>query len=172
MPTLQGTPKTRPNPAARACPIESGMRRVAPSLARAATETAGAFFCTQAALGTAWEAPGIPETSRLCCSQMNIGEKFELLCNLTTDTAEYAKLFPAGVPDPIRMDAYCELANCICGAILADERFLGEFGYLIPCVPCSGAGSVAAGSRTVRGAFRLAGAWIHFSFAVRETGRY
>lgn len=169
MPTLQETPEIRPLPIARPpCPIESGMRRLAASLTRTAAETAGAFFCSQAFPGSAWEAPRIAVKETLRCSQKNIGEKYELLCNLTADKAGYDTLFPEGVSDQLKMDAYCELANCICGSILADSAFSEEFGYLIPCVPCSGAARPAAGSRTVRGSLRLAGAWIHFSFAVQE----
>jgi hypothetical protein len=169
MPTLQKTPETRSLPIVRQpCPIEAGMRRLAASLTRTAAETAGAFFCSQASLESPWEAPRIADTDSLHCSQKNIGEKYELLCNLTADKAGYDTLFPEGISDQIKMDAYCELANCICGSILADTAFSEEFGYLIPCVPCSGAGRPASGSRTVRGSFRLAGAWIHFSFAVQE----
>lgn len=152
----------------RPCTLESGLRRLAPSLARAAAETTGAFFCSQATLGTIWEAPRIPEARSLNCSQKNIGEKFELICNLSTDIAEWGKLFAADVPDQIKMDAYCELANCICGSLMADAGFSDEFGYLIPCVPCTGAGRPDPGSRTMRGTLRLSGTWIHFSFSVQE----
>lgn len=169
MPAMQLTAETDSPTASRGCPLETGMRRLAPCFSRAAAETAEAFFSSHAFQGTSWEAPRIPEDSALHCSQKNIGEKYELLLNLTTDKHEYHRLFPSEVSDPIRMDAYCELANCICGSILADAGFLGEFGDLMPCVPCSGAGRMAAGSRAIRGAFRLGGAWIHFSFAVRET---
>ncbi|MDQ3003510.1 MAG: hypothetical protein M3Y08_19905, partial [Fibrobacterota bacterium] len=146
--------------------IESGLRRLAPSLARAAAETAGAFFCTQATLCTIWEAPRIPKARSLNCSQKNIGEKFELICNLSTDIAEWGNLFAADVPDQIKLDAYCELANCICGSLMADPGFSDEFGYLIPCVPCTDAGRQDPGSRIMRGSFRLSGTWVHFSFAV------
>ena len=145
------------------------MRRAAASFARAAAETAEAFFSSPAAAATAWEAPRLPEGRALYCSQRNIGERYELLLNLAADKSEFGALFPAEVPEAIRMDAYCELANCICGTLLADEGFAGEFGSLIPCVPCSSSGRVTAGARAFRGAFRLRGAWIRYSFSVQET---
>jgi hypothetical protein len=169
MPTLHQTQTSSIIMGREPCAIESGLRRLAPALARAAAETAGAFFCSQATLGTVWEAPRIPEARSLHCSQKNVGEKFELICNLTTDMTEWKRLFAADVPDQIKMDAYCELANCICGSLLADPGFSDEFGYLIPCVPCTGAGRPEPGSRTVRGTFRLSGTWIHFSFAVQDS---
>jgi hypothetical protein len=170
MPTLQEPTEIRPSHLVpgQACPIENGMRRLAASLTRSAAETAGAFFCSQAILASHREAPRLPEKGAIRCSQKNIGGKYELLCNLAADKAGFDKLFPAGTSDPIKMDAYCELANCICGSILADAAFSEEFGYLIPCVPCTGAGREAAGSRPLRGAFRLAETWIHFSFTVQE----
>jgi hypothetical protein len=149
-------------------PIEAGMRKLAPSLSRAAADTAAAFFCARATPGSAWDAPRIPDPVRMQCSQRNIGEKFELRCTLTTDKAAFSNLFPAGMPEPIQLDAYRELANCICGTVLADEGFQGEFGYLIPCVPSPGPDRPPAGSRSVSGSFRMAGTWIHYSFAVLE----
>ena len=156
-------PQARPDGA-----VEAGIRRLGPSLSRLVAETAGAFFSSQAGVEAAWDAPRL-DGDALHCSQRNVGEKFELLCNLSADREEYARLFPAGVPESIRLDAYCELANCVCGAILADGQFEGEFGYLIPCVPCSGIGRVPAGARALYGAFRLKGAWIRFTLAIRDT---
>jgi hypothetical protein len=171
MPTLQHTAAS-PAPASAAsrpeCPINGGMRRLAPSLMRAAVDTAGAFLCVPASLGSAWEAPRTAIPEALHCSQMNIGEKYQLLCNLSVDKADWYKLFTAGVGEQIRMDAYCEMANCICGAVLADAAFTDEFGYLIPCVPCNGASRPDGEARTERGSMLVGGAWIRFSFTVQE----
>ncbi len=168
MPTLEKRIETRPQAFAMGeSLIESEMRRLGPSLARTVAETAGAFFNSPATLEAAWAAPRLPEGRALRCSQENIGEKYGLLCDLSADMGEYARLFPAGVSDSIKLDAYCELANCICGAILADADFADEFGYLIPCVPCSGAGRLSAGTRSMSGAFRLKDAWIRFSLTVQ-----
>jgi hypothetical protein len=149
-------------------PIDAALRRLAPNLARAASETAGAFFSVPVSLASTWDAPRIPELGRIHCSQKNIGEKYEMLCNLTADRFEWDKLFPADVPAQIKLDAYCELANCICGTLLADPGFTDWFGYLIPCVPCSGAGCSGSGSHSIQGALRLSGTWILFSFGVKE----
>ncbi len=148
-------------------PIDAALRRLGPNLARAASETAGAFFSAPASLAATWEAPRIPELGRIHCSQKNIGEKYELLCNLTADKFEWEKLFPADVDGQLKMDAYCELANCICGTLLADPAFTDWFGYLIPCVPCSGAGCASAEAHSIQGALRISGAWILFSFSVQ-----
>lgn len=149
-------------------PIDAALRKLAPNLARAASETAGAFFNLPAALATTWDAPRIPELGRIHCSQKNVGDKYEMICNLTADKFGWDKLFPAGADEQLKMDAYCELANCMCGTLLADPGFTDWFGYLIPCVPCSGAGCAGEGAQTIKGALRLNGAWILFSFAVRE----
>jgi hypothetical protein len=149
-------------------PIDTAMRKIAASLARAATETVSAFFNAQVSMVPAWEAPRIPELGAIHCSQKNLGEKFEMICNLTADKGGWDRLFPAVADERIRLDAYCELANCICGALVADAAFSDWFGYLIPCVPCSGPGCVGEGSHAVNGALRLNGSWILFSFAVRE----
>jgi hypothetical protein len=143
--------------------------RLAPALLRTVAETAEAFFADQAALEPACDGSGIRENAALNCSQMNIGQNYEFLCCLTTDKTGFDRLFAAGIPEPIKMDAYCELANCICGAILADAGFADEFGYLTPCVPCSRPGRIKAGSRALRGALRMKGARIHFSLALRQT---
>jgi hypothetical protein len=143
--------------------------RLAPALLRTVAETAEAFFQDAAALEPACDGARMREYATLNCSQMNIGQNFEFLCCLTTDKNGFDRLFAAGTPEPIKMDAYCELANCICGAILADAGFADEYGYLTPCVPCSAPGRIKAGSRALRGALRLKGARIHFSLALRQT---
>jgi hypothetical protein len=150
-------------------PIETGMRRLAPSLLRTVAETAEAFFAGRADLEPAWEGNRPRDNAALNCSQMNIGANYEFLCCLTTDRGGFDRLFAPGIPEPIKMDAYCELANCICGAILADAGFADQFGYLTPCVPCSRPGRIKAGSRALRGALNLKGARIHFSLAMRPT---
>jgi hypothetical protein len=150
-------------------PIDAALRKLAPSLARAASETVSAFLGAPAALVPAWEAPRIPEAGRLHCSQKNMGEKYEMICNLTFDKADLDRLFPGFPDERLRQDACCELANCICGALLADPAFADWFGYMIPCVPCSGPGCMGEEARAVKGALRLNGAWILFSFAVAES---
>ena len=149
-------------------PVEREFDRIAPALKRAAAETAGAFLCVPAALGSGGEAPRLSIPDALHCSQMNMGDKHQLLFNLSVEKPEWDKLFDGGIPDAIKLDAYCELANCICGTILADDGFTGEFGYMIPCVPCNGASRPAADSRVERGSMIVGGAWIHFTFALRE----
>ena len=160
-------PDTLPLPV-EGFPVDAALRKLAANLARAASETASAFFNAPASLASTWEAPRIPEAGRIHCSQKNIGEKYEMICNLTADQAGWDRLFPPGAEEGIKLDAYCELANCMCGALLADSGFADWFGYLIPCVPCSGPGLVEEGTHAVKGALRLNGAWILFSFAVRE----
>jgi len=149
--------------------VDTALRKLAPNLARATSETVSAFFSTPASLAPAWEAPRIHEMGRIQCSQKNVGDKYQMVCNLTADKSGWDRLFPSDVDDAIKMDAYCELANCICGELLADAGFADWFGYLIPCVPCSGPGCPGEGAHAVKGALRLNGAWILFSFAVRET---
>jgi hypothetical protein len=148
--------------------VDAALRKLAPNLARAASGTVSAFFSAPASLAPAWEAPRIHERERIQCSQKNVGDKYQMVCNLTADKAGWDRLFPGGVDDPIKMDAYCELANCICGELLADPAFADWFGYLTPCVPCSGPGCLDEGTYSVNGALRLNGSWILFSFAVYE----
>ena len=144
------------------------MRKLGPNLARAASETAIRLLQRARFPRPAWEAPRIQERGRIQCSQKNVGDKYQMICNLTADKSGWDRLFPGGVDDTIRMDAYCELANCICGELLADPAFADWFGYLIPCVPCSGPGCMDEGTYSVNGALRLNGSWILFSFAVHE----
>jgi hypothetical protein len=148
--------------------VEGSFDRIAPMLMRAAAETAAAFLCVPAALGSAWEAPRFSIPDALHCSQMNMGDKHQFLFNLSVEKAQWDKLFAGDIPDSIKLDAYCELANCICGTILADAAFAGEFGYMIPCVPCNGVSRPAADSRIERGSMIVGGAWIRFTFALRE----
>jgi hypothetical protein len=169
MPTLQKTApiatlKTRPE-----SPIEGGMRRLGPVIMRAAVETAGAFLCVPATTVSPWDAPRIAVPDAMHCSQMNIGEQYRMLCNMTVDRNVWSKLFGAEVTEQMMLDAYCEMANCICGAILADAAFADEFGYLIPCVPCNGASRPGGEARTERGSMLVGGAWIHFSISVQES---
>ncbi|MDB5104625.1 MAG: hypothetical protein JWP91_2314 [Fibrobacteres bacterium] len=171
MPTLQDNAHAPIAPVTPRAPSAIGnrLKRLAPSLARAAADTAGAFFCSPAAVGNPWDSPRVPDAQGLRCSQMNIGDKYEMLCNFSADEADWETLFPADVTGQIMLDAFCEMANCICGTLLADPDFSDEFGYLIPCVPCNGASRPASASSAMRGAFRVGSAWIRFSFAVQET---
>jgi hypothetical protein len=167
MPALHAV-KFEPSAPSVDFPLDAVLRKLAPNLARAASETASAFFNAPVSLAPAWEAPRAAEGGRIHCSQKNLGEKYEMVCNLTVDKAGWDRLFPPDLDERMRMDAYCELANCICGALLADPGFADWFGYLIPCVPCTGPGCPGEGAQAARGALRLNGAWILFSFAVRE----
>jgi hypothetical protein len=149
---------------------EAKLRRIGPSLARVAAETAGAFLNTQAFLGLAWSPiPRLPDLGVLRCSQKNIGEKIGMVCNLSVDKNEWARLLGPGAGDDFSMDAFCEMANCICGGLIADPAFTDEFGYLIPCVPYAGHIAAPASEKAYRGAFRMGSAWIHFSITVHAS---
>lgn len=149
--------------------LETALRRLAPSLSRVAAETAGAFISAEAVPATDLRVtPRLPDLGLLRCSQKNIGEKHEMVCNLSVEKSEWQRLFGAGANEEFCIDAFCEMANCICGSLIADPAFADEFGYLIPCVPYAGHGKALPGSRSYRGAFRLGGAWIHFSISLQE----
>jgi hypothetical protein len=172
MPTLQRTDSTPASEATqtqlRACPIQGSLDRIAPMLMRAAAETSAAFLCVPAALGSARKAPRFSIPDAMHCSQMNMGDKHQFLFNLSVEKAQWNKLFAGPIPDSIKLDAYCELANCICGTILADGEFTDEFGYMIPCVPCNGASRPAADAHIEGGTLIVGGALIHITFAIRE----
>lgn len=149
--------------------LEIALLRLGPSLSRTAAETAGAFITAQAVPATDGSViPGLPDLGVLHCSQKNIGEKLELVCNLSVEKAEWERLFGVGESEEFCIDAFCEMANCICGSLIADPAFTDEFGYLIPCVPCAGPGKPHPGTRGFGGAFRLGGAWVHFSLAMQQ----
>jgi hypothetical protein len=172
MPTLQQT-VSLPNSDStqrrfQACLVEAAFDRIAPMLMRSAAETSAAFLCVPASLGSAWDAPRLSIPDAMHCSQMNMGDKHQFLFNLSVEKAQWSKLFADSIPDSIKLDAYCELANCICGTILADAAFTDEFGYMIPCVPCNGASRPTVDSRIKAGSMLVGGAWIRFTFAIRE----
>src|SRR5690349_18127936 len=117
----------------------SGLQRLSTSRSRTSAETAGALSLADAAVAqTRAAAPRFSDLDAMRCSQKNVGDKYEMICNLTVDRAEWNGVFVNGEPDDLKRDAYSELGNCICGAVLAHAGFTEEFGYLIPCVPCSG----------------------------------
>lgn len=148
--------------------IETAIWRMGPSMARVASETAGAFFGSEAVLGSDLSViPRLSDLGVLRCSQKNIGEKHEMICNLAVEKSEWDRLFNSGENEEFRLDAFCEMANCICGGLIAETAFTDEFGYLIPCVPYSGHSKNPVGSRAYRSAFRLGGAWIYFSITVQ-----
>lgn len=149
-------------------PIDVALRKLAPVLARAACETASAFLNAPASLAPGWAAPRTGGPQHMLCSQKNLGERFDMICNLSADAQGWARLFPGGTDASIRADAYCELVNCMCGGLIADPDFADWFGYLIPCVPCSGPGCLDEGSHSVKGALRLKDTWIRFCFSVGE----
>ena len=173
MPTLQRTDITPASGAAkrqpRACPIEGSLGRIAPMLMRSAVETSSAFLRVPGALGSEREAPHFSIPEAMHCSQMNMGDRHQFLFNLSVEKAQWDSLFSGDMTDCIKLDAYCELANCICGSIMADDAFTDEFGYMIPCVPCNGASRPAGDARIAGGSMMLGGAWIRFTFAIRET---
>src|SRR5687768_9256312 len=100
--------------------LERALRRLGPGMARVAADTAGAFISVEAVLGTDWTViPRLPDLGILRCSQKNIGEKREMVCNLSVEKAEWDRLFGAE-SDDYSVDAFCEMANCICGNLIAD----------------------------------------------------
>ena len=172
MPTLQPTDSAPVSDPAqgrsRAGSLERSLDRIAPMLMRAAAETSAAFLSVPAALSSAREAPRFSIPDALHCSQMNMGDKHQFLFNLSVDRPQWNRLFADPMPDSMKSDAYCELANCICGAILADASFMDEFGSMIPCVPCNGASRPEADAPIRSGTMILGGALIRFTFAIRE----
>lgn len=173
MPTLQETDSAPPSGATRrrprACPVDGGLDRIAPMMMRVAAETSAAFLCMPAALGSAWESPRLSIPDAMHCSQMNMGDKHQFLFNLSVEKAQWNGLFAGALPDALKSDAYCELANCICGTILAEAGFTDEFGSMIPCVPCNGASRPAADAQVESGSMIVGGVRIRFTFAIRET---
>lgn len=148
-------------------PADAVLWCLAPTLAQAVEETAGAFFAAQAVLGADLSAiPTLPASGILHCSQKNLGETHEMSYDLAVEKTEWDRLFTRGESDEFKVDALCELANCICGSVMADPSFTDEFGYLIPCVPRAGASLPNSDARFQNGAFRLAGVWIHYSMAI------
>ncbi len=169
--TLQTAPQTeakyRPTPEFS---IEAALRSLSSSMTRGAAETAGAFFCTQTSPGIERrKTPRLTDLGSLHCSQKNLGDKFEMTCNLAVERGEWEKMFADNESEQFKMDAFCEMANCICGTLIADPSFTDEFGYMIPCVPCSGPCRILESAPTLRGAFRLAGIRVYFAFTVQET---
>jgi hypothetical protein len=145
------------------------MQRLAPALARTAAETAGAFLCAETSVPLAGTpVPRFSDFGAMRCSQKNVGDRHEMICNLAVDKDGWNRLFKGGEPEEIQRDAFCELANCICGAVLANAEFADEFGYLIPCVPCTGSALVPANASRMKGAFKMGGAWIRYSFTVMQ----
>jgi hypothetical protein len=146
--------------------IQASLQRLAPVLARASAETAGAFFCAESSLPQGRPSPRFSDLGAMRCSQKNVGDNYEMVCNLAVDKAEWDRLVGAADDEEMKRDAFSELANCICGAVIAHPGFTDDFGYLIPCVPCSRPALVPAGSSRLKGAFKMGGAWIRFSFSV------
>lgn len=168
------------SPPSLPCSAERALRRLTPAMARAAASTAEAFFPAHGAAapdegfsrpyghgGNRSGRSGSRSGSEtLCCSQLNIGERFEMTCDLATDKEEWASLFPRDVPDQVRSDALMELANCICGSLLSDAGLMDELGCLLPCVP-SAFIPRAPGASAVGGALRMSSTLIQYSFSVR-----
>jgi len=146
--------------------IERALRRLSPVLARAASETAQAFFPEQEGSGPDREAQALSGSGTLRCSQANIGESCEMVCGLAVDKMGWTSLLADSAGD-LSMDVLRELANCICGSLLSDPEFLEEFGQMYPCVPSvpslDDAPHVCDG-RGLEGAVRISGTWIHFTF--------
>ncbi len=148
--------------------MEHSIRVLGPAMIRNLAETAAAFINVPAFYATLWQAPRLSGNQSFQCSQRNLGEKFELTCNLSVETEAWKAFFTAGESEQFQLDAFCEMANCVCGALLADPSLTDEIGYLTPCVPTASAFRPAARSRNLRGAFRLASAWIHFIITLQE----
>lgn len=147
--------------------LEADRRRLGSSLSRVAAATAAAFLSTEAVMASEWSViPRLPDLGVLRCSQKNIGERHSMVCNMSVEKAEWIRLLENPVDEDFSIDAFCELANCICGGLIAEASFTDEFGFLTPCVPYAGHSRIPATARTYRGAFRLAGAWVHFSISI------
>lgn len=148
--------------------LEAALRRLGPSVRRVLAETAGAFLAADASPGSDWRTLSrLPDLGVLHCSQRNVGEKLEMICNLEVESSEWRRLLGEAACEDLCQDAFCEMANCICGSLLADAGFLDAFGYLVPCVPFAGPFRVAGDARTLRGAFRLGGALVHYAITVQ-----
>jgi hypothetical protein len=142
--------------------------RLETSIGRIIAETAGAFAAADVFPLPDWMAiPRLPDLGILRCSQKNIGDRHEMICNLSVGKSEWQRLIGACEDEAFCLDALCEMANCVCGSLLADAAFADAFGFLIPCVPCAGYCQAGADSATCRGAFRLGGAWIHYAISVQ-----
>jgi hypothetical protein len=152
--------------ARREMELEGILRKLSSIMTQAAAGTASAFFSANTSPGPRWQVPPFNDLESLHCSQRNMGEKFEMTCNLAVAKTDWDRMFPAIESDRFKMDTFCELANCICGTVLAQPEFSQEFGNMIPCVPFSMAAQAVAGSKTLRGAFRLSGILVYFSFTV------
>ncbi len=150
--------------------LQNTLGRLSPHLAHAAAETASAFFSASLTANTALSLQRLTDFGSLRCSQKNIGENYEMTLNLAVDKIAWNKMFISGESEVLKMDAFCEMANCICGTVLADPSFSDEFGYMIPCVPCFGPSPQGSmDSSTLRGVFRLGACWIHYTFTLQET---
>lgn len=149
--------------------LDADRRRLGSSLSRVAAATAAAFLSTEAVMASDWSmVPRLPDLGVLRCSQRNVGERHEMICNMSVEKKEWNLLLGNPGDEEFSADAFCELANCICGGLTAEASITDEFGYLIPCVPYAGHSRIPDASRAYRGAFRLGGAWVHFSIAIRE----
>jgi hypothetical protein len=165
MPTVQKlimeSPKAR---------LDAAAHRLRAILGQSAAETVGAFFRSEAVPGPDWTVlPQLSDWETLRCSQKNIGDKVDMICNLSVAKADWYRLFTDGESDDVKADALCELANCVCGSVLADPEFSDEMGYLTPCVPSEGFCKAPAVSRTLRGSVLLKGAAIHFAFSILDS---
>lgn len=150
--------------------LETALRRLRPTIGRVLAETAGAFLASDAVPASDWTAMArLPDLGVLQCSQRNVGEKQEMICNLTVEKSEWLRLLGASGCEDYCQDAFCEMVNCLCGSLLADAVFQDEFGYLIPCVPYAGHFRVGAGTRGLRGAFRIGGVTVHYAIAILHT---
>lgn len=163
------SPETLSRPLIADAGLHAALRRLAPTLSRIAADTAGALLGAGTAADTdPAAAPRFRDLGAIRCSQRNLGETHEMVMNLAADKAEWDRLFPAGESEEYRMDAFRELANCICGGMIGEPAFADEFGCLIPCVPYAGRWNPPADSACFTGAFRRGGAWIRYTLSVRQ----
>jgi len=159
--------KDKQNPKRESQSLEQILSRLSPLLSRTTAETAGSFFSTISSQSAETKNPKLNDKESLQCSQKNIGEKFEMICNLSVAASDWEKIFSQGESDRYKVDAFCEMANCICGNVIAEPEFSDVFGYLIPCVPWSVPADVSNESRSMRGAFRLAGITVYYAFSMQ-----
>lgn len=149
--------------------LENTLRKLSPILSQTATDTAGAFFSTLSIPSADTFPPNFNSNESILCSQKNMGEKFEMICNLAVSAIEWDRLFAPGDSDRYKIDAFCEMANCICGSVIAEADFSDAFGFLIPCVPWAIPADVSTQSASMRGAFRLNGLTVYYAFTIQSS---
>lgn len=167
MPTTQNPSRSNPKN-----PLETSLRQLGPGLGQTAAETVGAFFRCEVSAGLMeMSLPRFADREALYCTQKNLGEKFKMTCSVAVVRQEWNRLFTDGESNAIKNDALWELANCVCGSVIADTGFSDEFGYLTPCVPNGDVQRAPAlpVTTTYRCFVLIKGTAVHFAFTVEES---